>query len=189
MTHKVHENGWIELDIPEEFEVKAKSTRQERDLQYGNIYVEKKTDERWVGELGEKAFDSWMRELRVDDFKWILRDVAGKEDFTIKQKRIDIKTVKRAGPPRDGYTAQVTTSHMTDHVDELFFMSYDITQRKMWFLGGISMKGFTVLSKHYKAGEKVHPYYTVRKGHEINNIELDKLLSPKAWINYMGLRA
>ena len=47
---QVHPQGWISLLIAPEYEERAKQMRAERDRQYGNIYAEAATDERWVNE-------------------------------------------------------------------------------------------------------------------------------------------
>lgn len=47
--------------IGPEYEERAKQIRAERDRQYGNIYVEAATNKRWVGDLGEMVFNSWLR--------------------------------------------------------------------------------------------------------------------------------
>jgi len=59
---QVHPQGWISLSIAPEHEARAKQIRTERDRQYGNIYTEATTDERWVGDLGEMAFNSWFKQ-------------------------------------------------------------------------------------------------------------------------------
>lgn len=52
----------------------------------------------------------------------------------------------------------------------------------MWLLGGIDRERFLQGSRYYGAGEWVHANYHIRQGHEIYNIEIDKLVSPKDWI-------
>ena len=49
MTATEYPQGWIAVDISEDNERWAKAKRAERDQQYGNIYQEAATDERWVG--------------------------------------------------------------------------------------------------------------------------------------------
>jgi hypothetical protein len=57
----VHPPGWISVAITGANERRARAIRAERDRQYGNIFTEESTDERWVGDLGEMAFDNWFR--------------------------------------------------------------------------------------------------------------------------------
>lgn len=61
-------------------------------------------------------------------------------------------------------------------------MTYEIAQRRMWLLGGIDRERFLQESRYHGAGEWVHPNCQIRQGHEIYNIEIAKLTSPKCWI-------
>jgi hypothetical protein len=67
--------------IAPEYEKRAKQMRAERDRQYGNIYAEAATDERWVGDLGEMVFNSWFKHEGIQGFEWVLDDAAGQPDF------------------------------------------------------------------------------------------------------------
>jgi len=157
--------------------------RVERDRQYGNIYTEAATDERWVGDLGERAFNSWFKHEGIQGFKWVRDDAAGQPDFVTAQNvRIGVKAVKRKVPPREGYTAQITARHIEEPIDQFFFMTYEIAKRRMWLLGGIDRERFLMESRYYGAGEWVHENYQIRPGHEIYNIEIGKLIQPKEWI-------
>jgi hypothetical protein len=179
---QLHPQGWLSLVIAPEYEERAKQMRAERDRQYGNIYKEAATDARWVGDLGEIVFNSWLKHEGIKGFEWIREDTAGQPDFvTTLNMRIEVKSVKRQGPPRKDYTAQITASHANGPIDHYFFMSYDISPRCMWLLGGIDREYFLQESRYYKAGEWVHPNYQVRD-HDIYNIEVTKLIPPKEWI-------
>ena len=180
---QVHPEGWISLLIATKYEDRAKQMRAERDRQYGNIYDEADTDERWVGDLGEIVFNSWFKNEGVQGFKWILDDPVGAPDFvTAKDIRIGVKTIKRKGPPSAHYTAQITARHATEPSEHYFFMTYEIVQRRMWLLGGICRERFLQNGRYYGAGEWVHDNYRIREGHEIYNIEIAKLTPPKDWI-------
>lgn len=160
--------------------------RAQRDLQYGNIYAEAPSDARWVGELGEKVFDSWLKHEGIQGFAWILDDAAGKPDFvTANGIRIGVKTVKRQAPPREAYTAQITASHAREPIDHYFFMSYEFTARRMWLLGGIDRERFLRQARYHGPGDRVHDNYQIRPGHEIYNIGLDKLVAPDEWIGQL----
>ena len=180
---QVHPQGWISLLIAPKYEERAKQMRADRDIQYGNIYREAATDERWVGDLGEIAFNSWFKKKGIQDFKWVLDDAAGQPDFVTALKvGIGVKTVKRKVPPREDYTAQITARHTSEPIDQFFFMTYEIAERRMWLLGGIDKERFVREARHYRAGEWVHSNYQVRQGHEIYNIEIAKLTPPNDWI-------
>lgn len=78
---QVHTQGWISLLIAPEHEERAKQMRAKRDRQYGNVYAEAATDERWVGDLGEMVFNSWFKHEGIQGFEWVLDDAAGAPDF------------------------------------------------------------------------------------------------------------
>jgi len=180
---QVHPQGWISLFIAPEYEERAKQIRAQRDRQYGNIYAEAATDERWVGDLGEMVFNSWLRYMGVKDFEWVQDDAANKPDFvTALNIRIGVKTVKRKVPPREDYTAQITARHVKEPIDHYFFMTYELAQRRMWLLGGIDQAVFLKKSRYYGAGEYVHANYQVRQGHEIYNIGIEELIHPGVWL-------
>lgn len=169
--------------IAPEHEERAKAMRVERDRRYGNIYPEAATDERWVGDLGEMVFKSWFKHEGFEGLKWVLNDAAGQPDFiTALGVRIGVKTVKRQVPPREDYTAQITACHAGEPIDQFFFMTYEIPKHCMWLLGGIDRGSFLQGARYYGAGEWVHPNYQIREGHEIYNIEIAKLVTPKEWM-------
>lgn len=180
---QLHPQGWISVRIPLRHEKQAKKMRAERDRQYGNIYTESDTDERWVGDLGEMVFNSWFKHEGLTGFQWVLDDAAGQPDFvTALNVRIGVKSVKRKVPPQESYTAQITARHATEPIDHYFFMTYEIEKRRMWLLGGVERERFLRESRYYAAGEWVHENYQVRAGHEIYNIEIAKLTAPKMWL-------
>ncbi|WP_018414921.1 hypothetical protein [Teredinibacter turnerae] len=57
---KLNNYGSIVLDVDEAHEQQTREFRAKRDRLYGNIYSERETDERWIGDLGEFAFKSWL---------------------------------------------------------------------------------------------------------------------------------
>jgi hypothetical protein len=185
MTSEEYPQGWIAVNITEANENWAKAMRAERDQQYGNIYQEATTDERWVGDLGELVFDKWLKHHQVEGFEWILEGAAGAPDFKLASGiRVGVKTVKRKVPPREGYTAQITARHTEEPIEQFFFMSYEIAKRRMWLLGGIDKQSFLDGAIYYPAGSKVHADYTIRAGHEIYNIDIGKLVPPKEWLRH-----
>ena len=184
MTAEEYPQGWIVVDISEANERWAKAKRAERDQQYGNLYQEAITDERWVGDLGELVFDKWLKHHRVERYNWILEGAAGAPDFQLASGiRIGVKTVKRQVSPRKGYTAQITARHTKEPIEHFFFMTYEIAKRRMWLLGGIDKQGFLDKAIYYPAGSQVHANYTIREGHEIYNIDIGELVRPHEWLS------
>jgi hypothetical protein len=181
---KVNHYGWVELTVDEATVERAKQMRAERDRHYGNIYQEANSDLRWVGEVGEICFDSFLRESAIDPFEWILDRPAGKPDFLVggRAVRVGVKTVKRKVPMHPDYTAQITARHADEPVDQFFFACYELQRKVLVLLGGIERERFVREATYYGAGEKVHENYTVRQGHEIYNIKVGKLVSPMDWL-------
>jgi hypothetical protein len=170
------------FDIIEDWLEEAKQMRAERDQRYGNIFTEYGSDLRWIGELGEITFNYWLKQQGITQYEWILENPAGKSDFIINTLQVDVKTVKRQGPPKPGYTAQITAKHINTPADELFFLSYEFPIKRLWFLGGIKKIEFLRFARYYGENERVHASYVIRKGHEIYNIETSRLLPPYSWL-------
>lgn len=182
-SHTLHRNGWISVPVPPHFEALAQAMRKERDARFGNIFPVANSDLRWTGDLGEMVFKSWLRHSGVQDFQWITDEVNGQPDFILPSGiSVDIKTVKRKDAPKTHYAAGMTTRHMHEPVDSFFFMTYDLSSRCMWLIGGISRETFSQRSHHYKAGDHVHSNYVIRPGHEINNIDMAALEAPALWL-------
>jgi hypothetical protein len=185
MSSKINQYEWIILDVPQWAEDRAIEHRKRRDEIYGNIYGEESTDERWVGDLGEYVFKSFLNSRNVDKAtsKWILDEAAGKADFILGGGfLVDVKTVKRKVAVKPSYTAQITAQHINERVHHYFFMSYQPSVRKMTLLGGISKEEFKKSAIYYGEGEQVHQDYIIRSGHEIYNIEVTKLIPPDRWL-------
>jgi hypothetical protein len=153
---------------------------------YGNIFQEKDTDLRWVGEIGEICFDQWARSTTKLPVEWVKDNAAGRPDFRIGEIPLGMKTVKRKEGVKPGYTAQITARHAQEPVEHFFFASYEYPCRRLWLLGGITKVQFLKDARYYQAGEKVHANYTIREGHEIYNIEIAKLMPPAKWIASFG---
>lgn len=174
---------WIVIDVAQETIDAAKSMRAERDKEYGNIFRVQATDFRWVGEIGELEFNKWLSENIPGQFSWILEETAGKADFVLFETlNLGLKTVKRQGAPKADYTAQITARHAKEPVDDFFFGSYDFYRKKLYLLGGISKEKFLEGATYYGAGEQVHANYVIREGHDIYNIEIEKLTPPLQWL-------
>lgn len=169
-------SDWIELAIPPSCIDAAKAMRKERDLRYDNRWVGKKTDARWVGDMGEMIMNDWLADQGIRNKEWITEDAAGKPDFIVEDGvRLGIKTVKRKFMPQLNYTAQVTAAHAKESVDWFVFLTCNLEKGKMWLLGAIEPSRFLLEAKYYKAGDKVHENYTIAPGHEIYNIEIARL--------------
>ena len=153
-------NGWVGVNLTGSIIEQAKAIRAERDAQYGNIYAEEETDERWLGDAGEILFSLWLKHHEVSPVEWIRDKAAGKPDFNVSSSTIDVKTVKRSVEMKPSYTAQVTARHAKEEVDHYFFCVYEICTGIFWLLGGISKAKFLQKARYYGEGEYVHPLCT-----------------------------
>lgn len=186
MTYKL--TPWIEIDIAEEEIEFAKRMRSRRDRQFGNVFRSRKTDERWVGEVGEMILHRWLLAQGLS-VEWLINNAAGRPDLEIEGGiRVGVKTVKRNGAPRPYYTAQITARHAEEPVDFFVFLSYDLPRKRMYVLGFISKESFLERAKFYGPGDKVHENYTIRPGHSIYNIEINQLTSALDWINTTAIK-
>ena len=141
--------------------------RAERDKKYGNIYAEEKTDQRWVGDLGEIAVNELFNMMNEKETIWHLDEVTGKPDFTFFDLTLDVKTVKRKVPMRTDYLAQISAKHAKTPMDYIVFSCYEYPKQKMHILGAMTKHDFLIQAKYFAAGDKVHENYTIRAGHEI----------------------
>lgn len=174
--------GWLILSGSAEVEHQARAIRERRDREFDNIYAVADTDLRWVGEVGELLFYQWLQGAAPGAGRWIRRAPAGKPDFIVHGHRVGLKTVKRKVPFAPEYTAQITARHVTENVDHFVFASYQGPTRKLWLIGGITREVFKARARYHAAGARVHEHYTVRRGHEIYNIDSCHLTPPLPWL-------
>ncbi len=178
--------GWLVLPVGGEVVRRAREMRAERDARYPNLYGERETDLRWVGEVGEICLFRWLGGHAPGAGRWIVGEAAGKPDFIVHGHTVGMKTVKRQVPFRPGYTAQISARHAAEPVEHFFFASYEVPRRRLWLLGGISRSRFLEHARRYAAGERVHAHYVVREGHEIWNLEARHLVPPERWLAGLG---
>jgi len=174
--------------VKDDAETVAQTLRARRDKIYGNIFSEAPTDMRWSGELGEMCLDAWLAVVGVPHRMLTDDHGAGKPDCFVREQSVGVKAVKRKVPiivPRSGeiYSAQISERHVREPVQWYFFCSYEFPRRAMWLLGGLEKEVFLNRAKQHKEGDKVHENYTVRKGHEIRNLDIQHLYSAQEWVD------
>lgn len=177
-------NDIVTIDVTEEHIEFAKKIRSERDSLYGNIYEEKETDMRWVGDLGEIIVNSLFNMCRPKETEWHLDDVLSKPDFTFCGITIDVKTVKRKVPIKISYTAQITARHINTPVEYLVFTSYEFTKNKLHILGAISKHEFVETADYFGAGDSVHKDYKIREGHEIYLMKIENMTPFRDFVRF-----
>jgi hypothetical protein len=158
----------VTFDVSDAMIEQAKRMRNERDKIYGNIFKERESDLRWVGDLGEIVIDYALRQCRPKETIWHNQlHAAGDHDFTFCGLPLEVKTVKRKVPLRPHYKAQITARHMESPAPWLIFASYEFPQKKMHIKGVMHKIEFKQKAEYFEAGEKVHEHYTIADGHEI----------------------
>lgn len=165
----------VSFDVSDADIEMAKAMRRQRDKMYGNIYSERKTDQRWVGEIGEIITYRALMMVDMNHTTWHTKEAAGKGDFDFLGDRIDVKTVKRKVPMQLHYEAQITKRHAQTPCDTLLFTCYEFPRKKLHVLGAITKNDFLHMAKLYRAGDSVHKDYTIRAGHEILSVRVDQL--------------
>jgi hypothetical protein len=176
-------NGFISIPVEDEVIEYAVSIRKDRDSKLKNIFQEKNTDMRHVGEVGELAFGHYLNQYRADLTKWLVDGkVTHQPDFIFAGQKIGVKTVKRKVDMKMDYLAQITASHQHEPVDFYFFCCFETHTHELVLLGGIEKKRFLEQGKHWVAGEYVHANYQIRQGHEIITICVDQLIQPDRFI-------
>lgn len=160
----------------------AKEIRAARDAIFGNIYEERETDARWVGDLGELVTDRWLNE-NAAPHDWFRERPINRPDFMICGRSIGVKTVKRKVSPRPTYTCQITGKHAQEPVEWFLFLSYETPRGIMWILGAQKRDAFIASARFHGPGAKVHENYTVRPGHSIYNGEISGLTTPGEWLH------
>lgn len=178
--------GWLILTGSAAIEQQALAIRERRDREFDNIYAVADTDLRWVGEVGELLFYQWLQGVAQGAGRWLRRAPAGKPDFIVHGHRVGLKTVKRKVPFAPEYTAQITARHVTENVDHFVFASYQSPTRKLWLVGGIPRDEFRERARYHAAGDRVHEHYTVRRGHEIYNVDSCHLTPPLRWLERLA---
>lgn len=179
-------SDWVSLPVSRDHEMLARSIRAERDALYPNLYAEAATDARWSGDLGEILLNDWFVANGASGVQWVREAAAGKSDFELPSgTSIGAKTVKRQDCPKLDYTAQISARHAKEPSDWLFFMTYCPSQRLLWLLGAIESNRFMHEARYYGPGDQVHPNYTIRPGHEIYNIGLNRLFAPARWLPWV----
>lgn len=158
----------VTFDVSDAMIEQAQRMRAERDKIYGNIYEERESDLRWVGDLGEIVINDALCRCRPDQTVWHNQlNAAGDHDFTFCGLPLEVKTVKRKVPLRPHYKAQITARHMDSPADWLIFASYEFPVKKMHIKGVMHKSEFKQRAEYFGAGEKVHEHYTIAPGHEI----------------------
>src|SRR5690606_36703471 len=97
--------------------------------------------------------------------------------------RIGVKAFQRKVRQRLGCTAQVSARYAAEPIEHCFFLTYELAERRLWLLDGIEQSRFLREASLSTARDSVHANYQIREGHEIYNIEVERLIAPAAWLS------
>ena len=104
-----------------------------------------------AGTLGELAFGRWLNDLEID-FEYIADD--SKDcDFIVGGYRVDVKTKKTFGEPRDDYTVRIPKTQQNQECD-IYIFAY-ATDHAVYMLGYSSKYDFwDTIGHSVKAGDQ-----------------------------------
>lgn len=104
-----------------------------------------------AGTIGEMAFLRWLEDLNID-FEYCAK-TSYDYDFIVNGYRIDVKTKKSKGAPRDYYTVRIPEAQKRQKCD-LYVFIY-ITDHDAYFLGYAEKSEYwDVIGFPVKKGEK-----------------------------------
>lgn len=173
----VRMNDIVTFDVSDDEIELAKKMRAERDAIYGNIYAERASDMRHVGDIGEIVINRALRMCRPDDTVWHDQlHASGDHDFDFCGQSIEVKTVKRKVPLRPYYKAQITARHMAGAADWLVFCGYEFPKQQLHVKGVMHKDVFKEKAEYFKAGDQVHENYTIVEGHEIYAVTISDMM-------------
>lgn len=165
----------VTFDVTDEMIAEAQSIRAERDSKYGNIFEEKETDMRFVGEIGEIIVNKALNMVCEEFTEWHTEDVVKQPDFTFCSRTLDVKTVKRQVPVKPWFKAQITAKHSETPMDDILFACYEVPKKQLHILGIMEKNEFLQKATYFGEGEFVHENYQIRKGHEIYAIMISQM--------------
>jgi hypothetical protein len=176
---------WRTIPVSDAAIERAKKLREWRDERYGNVFSVRKTDERWVGEVGEIVLDAWLRaRWRAGTGQahyWSQQVARGVPDYWVGVTSLDLKTIKRQDPPKPHYTQQVTARHAHEDVDYFAFATYVVSEQRLYLHGAIERLQFLANAKYIGGGQAVHEHFQVRDDHNIYNVGYKHLMPLTDW--------
>lgn len=175
-------HDYVTREVTDSHIAKAISMRESRDLLYGNIYSEKETDLRWVGDLGEIIVNELLCMCSENYTVWHTDNVIGKPDFTFFDVDIDVKTVKRKVSVNPAYGAQISAKHKNMKAEYIVFGCYELNKRLFHVLCAIRKNDFMRDAIYYGSGDVVHSNYTIRQGHEIYSMSISAMIPFREFI-------
>lgn len=123
-------------------------------------------DTRYIGWLGEIAFDRWLCAMDIDH-RWLVEQPTGNPDFRIGQAAIDIKTARKpASVMRDLETlfrcVMIPEHANKPEISHFFFEAYTDHPPTVWMIGGMAADLFRRRARIYQTGETIAPGFAAR---------------------------
>lgn len=183
MTFQPAENGWLAGEPSKATIGRAMHRMAARDSEARSLGVRShfESDLRWVGDLGEVAFDRWLREsLGIEPLHSWNGGVDGKPDFEVAGHRVGLKTRYSNVTTRADFYAVVPAQHLDrEQEDEWFFANYETRAGRLVLLGGIDKVRFREEARFVDTGEPIGP--TILAKNPVWQLPVDKLEPPVRW--------
>lgn len=128
---------WVQMEIPAEKIEELKQTPV-------NWKARFMTDNRWLGRVGEWAFEELLIEAQ-QPFENLTKSGPSWTDFKLNNKNIDVKTISTDYFPRENYGCNVDASqHRANKEADIYvFVRYIKSQSKAVFVGYCSKDYFS----------------------------------------------
>jgi hypothetical protein len=154
------ENEWITMEIDEGDEFKASNLVVKSLGKFYNRFKERdeiRKQRMFIGYIGAIKFNQFLNLKNIrHDVHWFNEDGSPDTfDFRINDKTIDIKTLKRTVNPQEYYRADVIGGEHGEHgriCNYYCFISFNLTTKKVFLLGGISYNEFYKFANFRKKG-------------------------------------
>jgi hypothetical protein len=149
------QHGWVVKRPREETIARAKALRAERDAQgVPSIFLEQ-NDHRWVGDLAELGFQSWLMENDLEHIRH--GGVDQLPDFVVGGFGVGLKCRTSTYSMRPDYIVNVPTAHLHRSAETLlFFAAYEVVPNRLVLLGVIGRPRFDAESFDSSKGAALH---------------------------------
>lgn len=148
MSWSQDDQGWCAAAVTPKHIKRAKRLwSKQTDEAKGSMYG-RSPSARWMGELGELAFASWIEDQGIEhehDGGWNTNP-----DFTIGDCALSLKSLHINVPMRHNYFVTVNEEFLDDPVDLFAFTAYEVKAKRVLVLGVIGRAEFKELAKRSK---------------------------------------
>lgn len=170
-------SDYITLGVGEGAVAEAKGSRAMHQQQLGDQAQppHHKDSKLWVGDIGERGFGHWLKDNNTPFIYHGKEKGKDKLDYTVYDKRIDVKTRAISYDPQYNVRiwvwerqADFATKVYPDTLTHYVFAAFNEASLKLYLLGWVSKEDFYAKAKHFNEGDD-------NKGHKVHKAmyELD----------------